>query len=199
MRYLRLTLLLLLLAPASLAAQGGGTKIGIFNFDRAVGESMEGQAAARNLQGKADAYTRELEEMQANYVSAQEEYALQQNALSTSARAQKERELNAMGQAITRRQEDASAEMEYEQALVLGPIYDKANQVMQAYAAEQGYAVILDVSAQNSSVVYFSDVFDVTTEIIRRMNETYEEPAAAESATEPEVSLPLPDAESPQP
>src|SRR5437870_1603197 len=66
------------------------------------------------------------------------------------------------------------------------PIMEQTQKVLQAYSAENGFAVVFDVSSQANSIIYVQDVADITTEIIRRVDANVAKaPAAAPAAPKP--------------
>jgi len=80
-----------------------------------------------------------------------------------------------------------------------------ADEVMNALATEKGYGIVIDSSAQNSSIVYASKECDVTNEVKTRMNAktgtaapaakaapTSNKPADAPKTTAPNTSITKP-------
>lgn len=98
-----------------------------------------------------------------------------------------EARLTAEGQRLTQRldrrrsdfQEDASAA----QQEVLERIGRKMVDVLDRYARENGYSVILDTSGQNSPILYAADQVNVTQEIIRLYDQAYPVKTGAAPAT----------------
>jgi len=168
MRYLRLLLLVSLVAPVSLLAQG--SKIGIVNFDRAVAESAEGQVVMAEFQAFLEERQGALAALQQELTDVQTRLETQQLALSPAALADLNRQVQDLTIRLTREQEDANRDAEVRQGELVLPIFEKANQVMLAYAAEQAFSLILDASNPQSGIIFASDVTDITTEIIRRMD-----------------------------
>jgi len=67
-------------------------------------------------------------------------------------------------------QEDAQKDVEEYRDSLLSPVMKIADEVMQALATEKGYGIVIDSSAQNSSIVYASKDCDATAEVKTRMN-----------------------------
>ena len=74
--------------------------------------------------------------------------------------------------------EDAQAEYDQEQRKVLDGLGQKMMQVIDKYAATNGYSVILDVSNPQTPVLYASNAVDITKDII----ELYDKAAASAPA-----------------
>jgi len=74
--------------------------------------------------------------------------------------------------------------------------------VLDRYARENGFSVVLDTSGQNSPILYASNQVDVTQDIIRLYDQQYPvktgaAPAAAKPAT-PKPATPPPATKPPQ-
>jgi Skp family chaperone for outer membrane proteins len=101
--------------------------------------------------------------------------------LSDVAKADLARKIDSTNTELTRKNEDAQKIVQERQGALFGPVAQRAQAVLNAYAREMGFAVVLDTSNQASSVVYFADVADITTELIRRIDA--EEAKAAPART----------------
>ena len=65
------------------------------------------------------------------------------------------------------------------------PIAEKAQEILKSYSNENGFAAVFDVSSQANSIIYFQDVADITTEIIRKIDSTPTKPASSTTAPKP--------------
>lgn len=177
MRNLRWTLCAFLLLPASLAGQSA-VKVGVIDFQAAALQSNAGLQASQEIEARFQELNQGLQDTQAQLTEAQTRYETQQRALSAAALAQLEAQITRLQRDITRQQEDASLEMEEIQANLLNPVSTQVQQVVLDYAEEQRFTLILDASA---GIVYASEAADITSEIVRRMND-----AAGDAAPSPE-------------
>jgi Skp family chaperone for outer membrane proteins len=114
---------------------------------------------------------------EADFSKAQGELeALQKQAqtgdkvLNEAAKAELSRKIESKNTELTRINEDAQKAMSDLQEKNFGPIAQLVSKEVNAYATEQGFAVVFDVSMQPSNIIYANDVADITTEIIRRMD-----------------------------
>jgi len=73
-------------------------------------------------------------------------------------------------------------ELNAAQGEVVDGIGRKMLEVLDRYARENGYAVVLDTSAQGTPVVYGSSQIDITQEIIRLYDQAYPIKAGAAPA-----------------
>ena len=186
MKYLKLVLLVTLLTPASLLAQ----KFAVINFDRVVAESLEGRTAGSELEEHYNSLAANLEAEQASLEEMQGRLATQERVLSATALAGLNRDIQNTQTRLTRASEDAQLEMQVQNDELLLPIFERAQMVFQAYADEQQYTLIFNISAEQTGLIYAAPSIDITNEIIRRMD------AASGEATE---APPLTPAVTPEP
>src|SRR5207249_12288606 len=76
------------------------------------------------------------------------------------------------------------------QQQLVRPIMEQTHEVLQAYSAENGFAVVFDVSSQANSMIYVQDVAEITTEISRRVDASVAKAPAAAPAAAPKPAEP---------
>jgi outer membrane protein len=179
-------------APAAGAATSGSKLVGIINLRGAIGSTAEGKQASAELQSQFAPRSAEIDTLTKQINDLQQKLQAGQGKLSQ----EEETRLTADGQRLTQRldrrrsdfQEDASAA----QQDVLERIGRKMVDVLDRYARENGYSVVLDVSGQNSPILYASDQINVTQEIVRLYDQAYpvKAGAAAPAASKPPTPKP---------
>jgi outer membrane protein len=187
-------------APAPAAAPI--KSVGIINLRGAIGSTAEGKQASAELQSQFAPRSSEIDALTKQINDLQQKLQAGQGKLSQD----EETRLTAEGQRLTQRldrrrndfQEDAAAA----QQEVLERIGRKMVDVLDRYARENGFSVVLDTSGQNSPILYASNQVDVTQEIIRLYDQQYPvktgaAPAAAKPAT-PKPTTPPPATKPPQ-
>jgi len=167
MRNLKLALFAPLLLPTLVMAQGT-VKVGVVDFEQAALESNAGIAATEALQTYYDGLTVALIETETTLADAQTRLEQQQRALSAQALTQLQNDITRLQTQLQRGAEDAELDMTAKQAELLNPVYETAQQVVLEYAEDQRFTLILDASA---GVIYASTAADITSEVIRRMND----------------------------
>ncbi len=170
MRYLKLIVVASLLMPVSLFAQGDNSKVGVINFEQAVRESVQGKQATDDLQVFFEERSLQLEASQNELADLQQKLRTQERALSETALAELNRDIERKSTDLTREQEDAELDLQAKQDELYRPVFARTGQVLQDYAAEKGYAVILDTSNPSSGIIFVEEVIDITTEIIELMD-----------------------------
>ena len=173
MRFMRAQFVLMaaLLFPATSLAQA--SKLAVIDFERAVVESVKGKEAAAKFNGKMDERTKELQDMQKQLEDNQTKLRTGERALSDAVKADLTRQIDRLQTEMTRKNEDAQKELEGLRQELLQPIAGFASQLLTAYAKEQGYTVLVDISAPTSNVLYHSPATEITDAFIKRLDEEF--------------------------
>jgi len=186
----------LLMFPALASAQSPAAtpttgKIGILNIQAAMRNTAEGKKALGDLDKKYQPKRQDLQKMQQEINGLEDQLQRGANALSEAEQARLSRQLEEKRKIFTRTQEDDQSDFGADTADTLGRLEQKMARVIQEFAEQNGYSVILDLVAPVYSntgqigtaqvPVYFAgrDV-DITQEIIRRYDAA--NPVAVEAA-----------------
>jgi outer membrane protein len=148
------------------AATAGSTKVAVIDFQAALAGNSMGKKAQEELGQEVSKRQADMEKTQKSLDDAQNKLRTQDKALSETAKADLGREIDRLNTDLQRKNDDAQKELQDMQQRLLRPIAERLQTVLQAYASEMGYAIVLDAM----SVVYFQDVADITSEIIRRVD-----------------------------
>jgi len=186
-------------APAAGAA-APAKGVAIINLRGAIGSTAEGKQASAELQSQFAPRSSEIDALTKQINDLQQKLQAGQGKLSQ----EEEGRLTAEGQRLTQRldrrrndfQEDATAA----QQDVLERIGRKMVDVLDRFARENGFSVVLDTSGQNSPILYASNQVDVTQDIIRLYDQQYPVKSggtAAPAATKPAAAAPKPAAQPP--
>lgn len=179
-------------APAAGAASSAKS-VGIINLRGAIGSTSEGKQASAELQSQFAPRTTELDNFTKQINDLQQKLQVNQGKLSQ----EEEARLTAEGQRLTQKydrkrtefQDDVSAA----QQDVLERIGRKMVDVLDRYARENGFSVILDTSGQNSPILFASNQVDVTQDIIRLYDQSYPvKNAPAGTTATPKPATPKP-------
>jgi len=141
-------------AAAPAASAGGSTKIGIINVEEAIVSSNEGQRDFAAMMAKYKGPNDELQAKSKELDDLRNQLKTQSNVLSDEKRAEiassiQEKEKNAQ-----RFFDDNQARVQKEQGEIANRIGQKLLKVIDTYAKNNGYGVILDVSAPQSPVLW---------------------------------------------
>jgi outer membrane protein len=167
---------LALLAPA----QSPG-KVGVINIQGAIVSTKDGQKAASEIQTRFNPKKAELDKRQSDIGQLQDQLNRGRNTLSEEAQQKLVREIDQKTKALNRDTEDARSELDQEQQKLMGELFSRIQVVLDKYAKDNGYTLILDISSPQTPVMYASNAIDVTREII----ELYDKNAPSATAAAP--------------
>ncbi|MBL8230582.1 MAG: OmpH family outer membrane protein [Bryobacterales bacterium] len=161
-------LLLPLLATqlVGIAAAQAPTKVGIISVQQALVATRDGQKAVQELEQQFAPKRKELEKKQESIRQMQAQLQKGSAVLSEEQRRKLMADIDQLTKAFNRDQEDYSAELEQAQGKILQELGQKMMAVLDKYAKEKGFAIILDVSNQQTPVLYAANEVDVTKDII---------------------------------
>jgi outer membrane protein len=142
------------------------TKIGIINIQAALVSTREGQKAQTDLQARTAPRQKELEKRKGEIDALRDTLSRTSNTGSPEQRERLMRDIDAKTKVFNRDVEDAQADLDQEQGRVLNELGGRMMKVIDQYARDNGYAVILDVSSQQTPVIWFATATDVTKDII---------------------------------
>jgi outer membrane protein len=168
-------------------------KIGIINIQAAIIGTKEGQAAAKELESRSAPKKKELEKMQAEINGLRDQLNKMSSVGSDEQKQRLMRDIDTKTKSFNRQVEDAQAELDQDQGRILNELGGKMLTVLDKYAKDNGYSVILDVSQQNTPVLFAANGIDVTQDVIGLYDKnapTAAAPAAGGAAAAPATSTP---------
>jgi outer membrane protein len=166
-----------LMMPYTLSAQAGANKVGLLNVFKAISECAEGKVALGEFQKKVDAKREELERKNNEVQELQKQLQSQARTLNDESRSALTKSIDSKTTELQRAQDDAQKEFQQMQNEILGRIGNRVGPLVQQYAKENNFTLIVDSSNQNSQVIYFDPAIDITEVIIKRADAA--QPAAA--------------------
>jgi outer membrane protein len=172
------------------AAAQAPTKVAVIQVQAALTATKEGQKAAAELETKMSPRKKELEAKQAEIKDLQDKLQKGGNLLAESAKEDLTRNIDTKTKSFNRDVEDAQAELEQEQQKIINVLGQKMMQVIDKYAQANGYAIVLDVSNQNTPVLYAANQVDITKEVIDLYDKTIFTPAPTGAPVRPAGAAP---------
>jgi outer membrane protein len=143
-------------------AQSNG-KIGVINIQAAIATTRDGQKAGNDLQVHFGPKKADLDKRQADIQQLQAQLG---KATDEDARQKLSREIEQKTKAVNRDIEDARAELDHASQKIMNELGSRVVAVIEHYAKDHGYAVIIDISGQQTPVVYASDSINITKDVI---------------------------------
>jgi len=178
----------------SAQAQGAPSKVGVINIQGAIVTTKDGQKAAAELEKNSAPKRKELENKQNEINQLKDQLQKGQNTLSEATKGELYRNIDAKTKILNRDVEDAQAEFDQDQQKILQQLGQKMMAVIDKYAKDNGYTLILDVSSPQTPVLYASNTIDVTKDII----DLYDKNTAGTTTAAP-AQAPAPAAAKPAP
>lgn len=178
-------------------------KVGVLDLNEAVGRTKEGQKASEDLQAQFSPRNAELQKLAQEIQELENQLRMQERTLSDDARLQIARRIDQKRRTAQRLQEDFQADLQIVQNEHLGKIWANMQKVIDQYAREKGYGVVINSAATNPSpVIYAASAVDITEDIIRLYDQQYpvqEKPAASGGQAKPAPKPAPPPAQTPPP
>ena len=162
-------------APASPAAtatapQATAAKIALVNFEQVVLASNEGQVVTANTQKKFEPKKNEIERLSAEVDTMNKGLQAAPATLSDEERARRLREIDTKQKQLNRDAEDAQTAYNTEWQEGLSGVAQKIATSMKKYAADNGFTILLDVSSQQSNVLWALPSTDISQAIVDLYN-----------------------------
>lgn len=155
---------LALSAVLPLPAQTNG-KVAVINIQSALVSTKDGQKAASEITARFQPKKAEFEKRQNEINQLQDQLNRGRNTLSDEARQNLVRDIDQKTKSFNRDREDAEAELNNTEQKIMGELYGRIRAVVDKYAKDNGYILVLDDSSQQM-MVYASSSIDITRDII---------------------------------
>lgn len=148
-----------------------GSKIGIINIQEAILKTNEGQRDFGALQKKFEPKQTELNSLNKEIQTLQDQLKAQGDKLNDEARQTLTNNIQTKQKNLQREAEDAQQDFQTQQGDIANRIGGKMMEVIDKYAKQNGYAVVIDVSQQQTPVLWAATGNIITDEIISAYNQ----------------------------
>jgi len=180
-------------APAAGAPMAGNvalpTKIAIIAIQQAIMATKEGSAAGAALNTKYEPKKADFEKRQRDIQALQDQLKKGSATMSDDAKAKIERDIDSKTKALQRDTQDTSADYEEEMGKVYQEMGNKMLQIIEQYSYQNGYAVVLDVSNQQTPVIWAAPSSNIIADIIKLYDQAH---PGVPGATKPAAAPPKP-------
>jgi outer membrane protein len=167
--------------------QSTPSKVGVIHIQSALVGTKDGQKAAQELEAKRAPKAKEFEKRQAEIRQLQDSMNRGGNAMAEAAKQTLARDIDQKTKAFNRDLEDWQAETEQEQNKILQNLGQKMMVVIDKYAKDNAFALIVDVSNPQTPVLFASSAIDITKEII----DLYDKNALSPTSATPPPAKPV--------
>ena len=163
------------------------TKIGVIDLQSVIVKTKDGEKAAAELKAKFSPKQTELEKRQQDIAALQTQLRNGQNTMSDENKQKLMREIDQKNNLLKRDTEDANTDLEQEQQRMMGTLVPKILSVLNKYASDNGFAVVFDISSQQTPVLYASNTVELTRAII----DAYDKSSPMAAPTPPATPKPV--------
>jgi len=146
------------------------TKIAVIAFQVAVAQTNEGQRNFADLQKKFQPKESQLKAQSDEIESLTKQLQAQGASLSEAARATQARTIDEKKKKLDREAEDLRTEGGQEANQMYNTLASKVYDVLAAYAQQQGYTLVLDVSQQQNPILFALPSTDITKPVVAAYN-----------------------------
>lgn len=160
-------------------------KVAIINIQAAIANSNEGQRDLEALQKKFEPKQIELKSLSDEVDNLKKQLAAQTDKLNDEERTKRVQTIDFKQKTLQRNLEDAQNDYQTQSNDIAQRIGTKVLQVIDNYAKQNGYAMVIDVSTQQSPVLWAAESVNITKPIIDAYNAQSGVPAPAPTATKP--------------
>lgn len=165
---------LVLFAAGLVSAQAPQpTKVGVIQVQAALTGTKDGQKAVAEFQAKMAPKQKDLERKRSELQELQDKLNKGGAAMAQQAKEALARDIDAKTKSFNRDMEDAQAEGQQEERKMLEELSGKMQEVITKYAEANGFTILLDVSNQNTNVIWIATSIDVTKDIIDLYDKTH--------------------------
>ncbi|HEX4230803.1 MAG TPA: OmpH family outer membrane protein [Bryobacteraceae bacterium] len=147
-------------------------KVGVISMQGALVGTKDGQKASQELETKWAPKKKEMDARGAEIAQLEDQLRKGGSLMSDDKRNQMTRDIDEKKKRYQRDAQDAQDELNQDQNKVLQSLAQRLYAVVEKYAKDNGYTMIIDVSAQNTPVLYASSGIDITQDIIALYDKT---------------------------
>jgi outer membrane protein len=186
-------------APAAPAASNSAqpAKIAVIAFQIAVAQTNEGQRDFADLQKKFEPRQQKLKSLSDEVDNLTKQLQTQAQNLSDAEQQNRSRTIDDKKKQLDRDSQDAQSDFQQAMQDMYNGLASKVYDVMQAYAQLKGFTMVLDISEQQSPVLWANNGTNITKDVIDAYNSKSGVPAPPAQTAVPEA--PRPSAPAPQP
>ncbi len=160
------------------------TKVAVINVQQAIYNTKEGSGAAAAVTAKFQPKKDDFEKRQRDMQQISDQLKKGSATMSDDAKQKLERDLDAKSKSLQRDTQEVSDDYEQEMGKIFQEIGNKMlKSAIEPYCYQNGYAVVIDVSNQQTPVIWMAPSADITADIIKLYDQAH--PAMGAPAAKP--------------
>ena len=175
-------------APAPVAATPA--KVAVIAFAAAVAQTNEGQRTLGDVQRKFQPKRDQLKALNDEVDTLTKQLQTQGDKLSAAESAARSKTIDDKKKQLQRSMEDAQNDYNQEMGEAMNSLETKVYEVVETYAKEQGFTLVLDGSQQQTPILWFAETTNITPQIIAAYNAKSGVPAPPPQSPTPSAPKP---------
>jgi Skp family chaperone for outer membrane proteins len=180
-------------AAAPVVPQAIPAKVALIAFEQAVFATNEGQKNVEDVKKKYEPKKSQIDALAQEVDSLKKQLQSAPATLTDEERASRLKNIDVKEKQLNRDAEDATAAYNADLQEAYGKLAQKVNGTMRKYVQDNGFTLLLDVSGQQSPVLWALPQTDVTEAVINAYNVASgvaAPPPSAPSASRPRTTTP---------
>lgn len=170
-------------AAARSRAEAAPTRVAVINIQAAIAGTEEGKQTAQELQAKFAPRQTSISNLSKRLQDIQQRLQDGQNTLSVTEKNKLQFQYQELSRNLQREQQEYQEDIQDARTDAVDSIGQKLLPIINRYANEKGYSVVLDTSSQSSPVLFASNSVDITTAVVKIYNRDYPVKSASAPAS----------------
>jgi outer membrane protein len=166
------------------------TKVGIVNVQGAILATKDGEKARDAIRARFEPRAKEMEGRMAEVNRLRDQFNKGANTMSAEAREKLSREIDDKQKKYQWDSEDMQNELQQEEQKLVNEIGQRMISVIDEFAKANTFAVVFDVSGQQSPVLWAANGIDVTTQVVELYDKKFGVGGAPATGTAPAAAKP---------
>ena len=150
--------------------QAVDAKVALIAFEQAVFSTNEGQQAVQTVQKKYEPKKAQIDTLSTEIDTLRKQSQAAPATAGEEERARRQRDIDAKEKQLNRDAEDAQNAYNADLQEAYGKVAQKFSTVMKTYCQQNGFTLLLDVSSQQSPVMWALQSTDITAAAIEAYN-----------------------------
>jgi outer membrane protein len=159
------------------------TKVAIIAIQQAIMATKEGTAAGSAVNQKYEPKKEDFDKRKNEIQGLQDQLKKGSATMSEEAKDKIARDIDAKTKSLQRDTQDTSSDYEEEMSKVYQELGNKMLEIIQQYSYQNGYAVVLDVSNQQTPVIWAAPSSNIIADIVKLYDQAH--PGTGNAATSP--------------
>jgi Skp family chaperone for outer membrane proteins len=179
-------------AEAPVTPQAIPAKIALVAFEQAVFATNEGQRAVQDIQAKYKPKKDQIDALSTEVDSMKKQLQSAPATLTDAERATRLKAIDSKEKQLGHEADDAQTAYNADLQEAYGKLAAKVSATLKKYVSDNGYTLLLDVSSQQSNVMWANQSTDVTQAVVTAYNTSSGVAAPAPTAPAPATARPRP-------